>query len=168
TGDARDETRSHHREEGDDAASATEPATQAEELAVRDPVAETREQADARRAWRPSPAPSTHAPDASGPAHPPDRLACAGLRLARDAADRGQLRHRPSASSREQSRQPLLPRGGQDRVDRVVDRDDPREPPLVVDDWYGEQVVVGDDLRDLVLVGEDADRDRLPDHHLGD
>ena len=33
---------------------------------------------------------------------------------------------------------------------------------------HREQVVVGDDLGDLVLVGQHADDDRLPDHHLRD
>ena len=61
----------------------------------------------------------------------------------------------------EDARQALLPGRRDDGVDRVVDGDDPDEAALVVDDRHGQQVVAGDDLGDLVLVGEDADRDRL-------
>ena len=67
----------------------------------------------------------------------------------------------PPASPREEARQALLPGGRQDGVDRVVDGHDPHEPAVVVDDRDGEQVVVGDDLGDLVLVGHHADGDRL-------
>src|SRR5664280_3585492 len=41
---------------------------------------------------------------------------------------------------------PLLPRRGDDGVERVVDRHDPDEPTVVVDHRNGQQVVVGDDL----------------------
>ena len=47
---------------------------------------------------------------------------------------------------------------------RVVDGDDALEPALVVDDRHGQQVVAGDDLGDLVLVGQHADGHRLVDH----
>ncbi|GIW19984.1 MAG: hypothetical protein KatS3mg065_0280 [Chloroflexota bacterium] len=75
---------------------------------------------------------------------------------------------RPGLGPSEELRQPLLPGRRQDRVDGVVDGHDPDEPPLVVDDRHGEEVVAGDDRRHVVLVVEDPDRDRIADHDLAD
>ena len=44
----------------------------------------------------------------------------------------------------------------------------PGQAALVVDDRHGQQVVAGDDLGHLVLVGQHADGDRLRDHHVRD
>ena len=76
------------------------------------------------------------------------RRAGLGLPLACRSAD---ARHRTLPA--EDAREALLPGRRDDRVDRVVDGHDPDQPLLVVDDGHGQQVVVGDDLGDLVLVG---------------
>ena len=42
----------------------------------------------------------------------------------------------------------------------------PRRNPLIVDDWYRQQVIPLDQIIDLGAVGVDADRDRVSHHHL--
>ena len=68
----------------------------------------------------------------------------------------------------EEPRQPLLPVVGQHRVEGIVERDDALQPPLLVDDRDGEEVVLGHDAADLLLVHVGGNVDDVVLHELGD
>jgi len=68
----------------------------------------------------------------------------------------------------EELRYLLLPGCRNDLVQRVVRSDDALQPVLIVDDGHRQQVVLGDDMRHIVLTVADVDGHHPVVHEVGD